>query len=72
MAAIHRPAHIAKSIGLAGTFLRCSYLYMARSKLDSVNDFARQGYLVPVTCLACGNLSDRIRSSSCENCTGVG
>jgi len=31
---------------------------MGRSKLDSINEFARQGYLVRVTCHECGNVSD--------------
>ena len=28
---------------------------MGRIKLDTINEFARQGYLVNVTCSACGN-----------------
>ena len=30
---------------------------MGRTKLDSINEFARQGYAVRVTC-ECGNVSD--------------
>jgi len=31
---------------------------MGRSKLDTVSDFARQGYFVRVTCVKCGKVSD--------------
>ena len=40
-------------------FRICSIESMERIRLDSINDFARQGYLVRVTCNACGNVSDR-------------
>ena len=30
---------------------------MSRTKLDSINEFARQGYAARVTC-TCGNISD--------------
>jgi ribosomal protein S27E len=31
---------------------------MARSRLDSINEIARQGYSVRITCVGCGNVSD--------------
>ena len=31
---------------------------MGRIKLDAINEFARHGYRVRITCSACGNTSD--------------
>jgi hypothetical protein len=42
---------------IAEPFYVCSQDRMSRARLESINEFARQGYAVRVTC-SCGNVSD--------------